>query len=224
MTVAAQDGEVAGWRGCDLRHPAVVITTKGRNVGFMVTPETPPDGDIVAAVLAGRDDLYRVLVRRYQDAMYRHAVRMVGDADEAADIVQKALVKGFRKLGSCQDPEKVGGWLFRIGANMCKDFLKSRRRKDVSFEDLGAPMEGLGGPGDDLDRAEMRRALEGAIEQLTPGVREAFVMKHLEGRSYERMADLMGVSISALKMRVHRAREELQGRLASIVPAEWSES
>ncbi|MGI9627498.1 MAG: RNA polymerase sigma factor [Longimicrobiales bacterium] len=190
----------------------------------MVTPDTPPDGDIVQAVLAGREDLYRVLVRRYQDVMFRHAVRMVGDADEAADIVQKALVKGFRKLASCQDPEKVGGWLFRIGANMCKDHLKSRRRQDVSFDDLGVPMVGSGGPGDDLDQAEIRTAIEGALEELTPGVREAFVMKHLEGCSYEGMAERMGVSISALKMRVHRAREELQVRLANLVPAEWTES
>ena len=184
----------------------------------------PSDGQIVRAVLAGEDDLYRVLVRRYQDVMYRHAVRMVGDGDEAADVVQKALVKGFRKLESCQDPDKVGGWLFRICANMCKDYLKSSRRKDVSFDDLGVPMVEMGGPGTDLDRSEMRRALEEAIEGLTPGLREAFVLKHLEGCSYERMADLMGVSISALKMRVHRAREELQGKLVGLVPAEWSES
>ena len=190
----------------------------------MVTPETPSDGDIVEAVLAGRSDLYRVLVRRYQDVMYRHAVRMVGDGDEAADIVQKALVKGFRKLGACQDPEKVGGWLFRIAANMCKDFLKSGRRRDVSLDEMGGQVDNGCGPGGDLERSELRRTLEEAIDGLTPGLREAFVMKHLEGCSYERMADLMGVSISALKMRVHRAREELQGKLASLVPAEWSES
>lgn len=189
----------------------------------METPETPSDGDVVEAVLAGNGDLYRVLVRRYQDVMYGHALRMVGDPDEAADIVQRALVKGFRKLGSCHDPAKVGGWLFRIGANMCKDYLKSSRRRDVSLEDLGVEVDGGSGPAGDLERSEMRRTLEAAIEELTPGLREAFVMKHLEGCSYERMADRMGVSISALKMRVHRARDELQGKLVGLVPAEWSE-
>lgn len=189
-----------------------------------MTPETPPDGEIVEAVLAGRSDLYRVLVRRYQDVMFRHAVRMVGDADEAADIVQRALVKGFRKLASCQDPAKVGGWLFRIGANMCKDYLKSRRRQDVSLEELGVEVDGGTGPSRDLERSELRRTMEAAIDELTPGLREAFVMKHLEGCSYERMSDLMGVSVSALKMRVHRAREELQEKLVGLAPAEWSES
>ena len=70
----------------------------------------------------------------------------------------------------------------------------------------------------------MRRTIETAIGELTPGLREAFVMKHLEGCSYEKMAERMDVSISALKMRVHRAREELQEKLAGLVPAEWSET
>ncbi len=78
------------------------------------------------------------------------------------------------------------------------------------------------GPAADLDRAEVREALTSAISKLNPGHREAFVMKHLEGCSYERMSDLMGVSVSALKMRVHRAREELQEALAGLVSTEWS--
>ena len=192
------------------------------DTGPLVGPDIPSDGDVVRAILGGRDDLFRVLVRRYQDVLYRHALRMVRDGDEAADIVQRAFVKGYHKLQTCGDPERVGGWLFRIAANLCKDHLKSRKRRDVSFEDLGAPVIASGGPGEDLDRHEVRRALLEAIEALTPGLREAFVMKHLEGYSYERMADLMDVSVSALKMRVHRARDELQERLAMLVPAEWS--
>ena len=118
----------------------------------MATSETRPDAGgiedarVVEAVLAGRSDLFRILVRRYQDVMYRHAVRMVGDGDEAADLVQKAFVKGFRKLDACHDPAKVGGWLFRICANMCKDFLKSRRRQDVSLDLADVQMDVAPGP------------------------------------------------------------------------------
>lgn len=190
----------------------------------MMKTETPSDGEVVEAVLAGHEDLFRVLVRRYQDVMFRHAYRMTGDGDEAAEIVQKSLVKGFRSLKTCQDPEKVGGWLFRITANLCKDYLKSRRRRDVSFEDLGVPVEGREDPGSDLARTELRGALEAAIGKLSPDHREAFIMKHLEGCSYERMADLMDVSVSALKMRVMRAREELQGLLEHLNPVEGGES
>ena len=208
----------------------------------MATPETRPeaggsedarvvkdalvieDAQVVQAVLAGRSELYRVLVRRYQDVMYGHALRMVGDGDEAADLVQKAFVKGFRKLEACHDPAKVGGWLFRICANMCKDYLKSRRRQDLSLDAVGVQVDGNAGPIEALERTEMRRTIESALAELTPGLREAFVMKHVEGCSYERMAERMDVSISALKMRVHRAREELQAKLSSLVPAEWSET
>lgn len=203
---------------------------KRRNARFMATPETRSeaggidDARVVEAVLAGRSELYRILVRRYQDVMYRHAVRMVGDGDEAADLVQKAFVKGFRKLDACHDPAKVGGWLFRICANMCKDYLKSRRRQDLSLDAVDVQVDLAPGPVEELERADMRRTIETAIGELTPGLREAFVMKHLEGCSYERMAELMDVSISALKMRVHRAREELQEKLAGLAPAEWSET
>ncbi|NNF26760.1 MAG: sigma-70 family RNA polymerase sigma factor [Gemmatimonadetes bacterium] len=196
----------------------------------MATPETRTDtggiedARVVEAVLAGRSELYRILVRRYQDVMYRHALRMVGDGDEAADLVQKAFVKGFRKLDACHDPAKVGGWLFRICANMCKDYLKSRRRQDLSLDVVDVQLDLAPGPIEELERADMRRTIETAIGELTPGLREAFVMKHLEGCSYEKMAELMDVSISALKMRVHRAREELQEKLAGLVPAEWSET
>ena len=183
----------------------------------------PTDGEIVAAILSGRRELFRVLVRRHQDTLYGHAVRMVGDNDEAAEIVQRAFVKGFNRLSTCQDPERVGGWLFRIASNLCKDYLKSRRRKDVSFHDLGVPVEAAENPAEDLRRGELRSALAAAIQQLAPGHREAFLMKHVEGYSYEGMAERMGVSVSALKMRVMRAREELQGLLAHVQPLEGGE-
>jgi RNA polymerase sigma-70 factor (ECF subfamily) len=77
---------------------------------------------------------------------------------------------------------------------------------DVEAED--------GHPDDDLDRSETRREIDRALSQLPDEQREAFVLKHVEGRSYPEMSDLLGVSVPALKMRVHRAREELQALLA----------
>ncbi|RMH20446.1 MAG: RNA polymerase sigma factor [Gemmatimonadetes bacterium] len=179
----------------------------------MHTHGEPSDGAVVRAVLAGDSEQYRLLVRRYQDVLYRHAYRMVGRADDAADLTQRALVNGFRKLDRCRDPEKVGGWLFRIVANLCKDFLKSPRRQDVSVEATGADVIDAASPDDDLERAEVRRTVREALARLSPEQREAFVLKHVEGRSYEEMTELLGASKSALKMRVMRAREELQNLL-----------
>ena len=167
-------------------------------------------------MLAGRTEAFAVLVRRYQDVLFAHAVRMMGARDEAADLVQKALVRGFRKLGSCREPERVGGWLFRILANECKEQLrsKSRGRSDLSLESLPfLPDRGAPSPEGDAHAEELRARVRAALEGLDPEQREAFVLKHVEGRSYEEMSALLGVSVPALKMRVHRAREGLKEQL-----------
>ncbi|NIP78394.1 MAG: sigma-70 family RNA polymerase sigma factor, partial [Gemmatimonadetes bacterium] len=97
---------------------------------------------------------------------------------------------------------------FRIVANRCKDYLKNVRRKDVDLDAAG-PVAGPQDPEDDLERSELRDRLGRALEHLPPDQRQAFVMKHEEGRSYEEMAELLEASVGALKMRVHRARENL---------------
>jgi RNA polymerase sigma-70 factor (ECF subfamily) len=172
------------------------------------------DAQAVRAVLAGRTEAFAVLVRRYQDVLFAHAVRMMGARDEAADLVQKSLVRGFRRLGSCREPERVGGWLFRILANECKEQLRSRRRSDLSLETLPfLPDRGAASPEIDAHAEELRERVRAALDRLDPDQREAFVLKHVEGRSYDEMASLLGVSVSALKMRVHRAREGLQEQL-----------
>ena len=174
------------------------------------------DAEVVREILGGQHEMYGVLVRRYQDVLYRHAYRMVGQPDDASDIVQKTLVSGFQKLNRCRDPERVGSWLFRIAANLCKDYLKSPRRADLSLEGASERMASAlarrkgSGPDADMERKELKWRVQQALERLSPEQREAFVLKHLEGRSYGEMVILLGASKSALKMRVMRAREELQ--------------
>ncbi|MFQ5890377.1 MAG: RNA polymerase sigma factor [Gemmatimonadota bacterium] len=162
------------------------------------------------AVLGGEVEAYGILVRRYQDLLYRYVERMTGRPDDAADIVQAALVKGYRSLRLCRSPERVGAWLFRIAANACKDYLKSRRRRDVGLEEVPEPVSDLGQPASTLERRELAILIGRALLSLPVEQREAFVLKHVEGCSYEEMSELLGASIPALKMRVHRAREELR--------------
>jgi RNA polymerase sigma-70 factor (ECF subfamily) len=171
------------------------------------------DAQAVRAVLAGSTDAYAVLVRRYQDVLFAHAARMVGARDEAADMVQRALVRGFHKLASCREPERVGGWLFRILANECRDRLRARRT-ELSLDTLPPLRDPVAAdPDEDAHTEELRGRLYQALDRLEPEQREAFVMKHVEGHSYEEMASLLGASVGALKMRVHRAREGLQSLL-----------
>lgn len=166
---------------------------------------------MIAHVLAGRTDRYAVLVGRYQEALYRHALGMTGDPDAASDLVQDALVRAYTRLGTCQDRGRFAAWLFRILRNRVMDWLKDRRQQTVELED-GAPYAVAchDDPGSELDRAEMGRAVGEALSGLPHAQREAFLLKHVEGLSYEEMAERLETGVSALKMRVMRAREALQ--------------
>jgi RNA polymerase sigma-70 factor (ECF subfamily) len=145
--------------------------------------------------------------------LFRHALRMTADHDVAADLVQASFVKAYANITRCRDPERFGAWLYRILANACKDHLKSKRRKDVSIEDQTNLADFGVSPATDLERAQLRVVLQNAIGALPASLREAFVLKHVDGRSYEEMAELLETSVPALKMRVHRAREVLKEHL-----------
>jgi RNA polymerase sigma-70 factor (ECF subfamily) len=168
------------------------------------------DAQVVRDVLAGDRDAYRLLVRRYGDVLHAHALRMAGSQDEAADLVQRALVQGYRRLPSLRDPDRVGAWLFRILANLARDHVRSPRRREVPLQALPEVHEQARAPDEEAAAAEIRRKLDEALERLTPEQREAFVLKHVEGRSYEEIAAVMDLSVAALKMRVHRARDALR--------------
>ncbi len=174
---------------------------------------SPTDGEVVSRVLNGDRDAFRLLVRRHQDMLFAHALRMTGQGDVAADVVQASLIKAYTRLDRCRNPEKFGGWAFRIVANQCKDYLKNVRRRNVDLDSVEPVAAEEDDPSDDLERSELRRRLDAALATLPADQREAFVMKHEEGRSYEEMAELLAVSVGALKMRVHRAREALVERL-----------
>ena len=171
------------------------------------------DAQVVRDVLSGDSNAYRLLVRRYGDALYGHALRMAANQDDAADLVQRALVQGFKKLRTCREPDRVGAWLFRIVANLCKDHIRSPRRTDISLTVLAGLLPGQSDPASDAEGAEVRSRVWDALAALTPEQREAFVLKHVEGRSYEEIAAVMDLSVASLKMRVHRARQALRGLL-----------
>jgi RNA polymerase sigma-70 factor, ECF subfamily len=175
------------------------------------------DARVVRRVRDGDREAYRLLVLRYQDGLYRYALRVTRSPDIAADLVQAAFVKAYVSLKSCRDPDRFAAWVFRILTNRCKDFLKSRRRRDVSLEPDQLPAPQRADPARDLDRAELRSALAAGLARLPAAQREAFLMKHVDGMSYEEIAERLGGSVPALKMRVHRARERLRSLLEEVV-------
>jgi RNA polymerase sigma-70 factor, ECF subfamily len=168
------------------------------------------DQEIIARVLSGERNVFSVLIQRYSDPLYRHALGMTGSPDVAEDILQMSFIKAYQHLAEVRG--RFDAWVFRIVANGCKDWLKNIRRTHLSYDEDDQPT-GYANPEEELDRTELRGDLDGALASLPPSLREAFIMKHVEGRSYEEMADLLGTTVGALKMRVHRAREALQALL-----------
>ena len=183
--------------------------------GLLTESARLSDGKLVRRILAGETDLYRILVERYRKQFGRYAAAMLsGDSDDAADALQEAFIRAFDRLASCKDPDKFKAWLFRIVSNQCHN-VRKRLRGHLSLDRVEAAAHN---PAErDLERKEIGAAVGDALEKLSAEQREAFVMKHVDGRSYAEMAELMGVGEDALKMRVHRAREELKKHLKGFV-------
>ncbi|MEI6741299.1 MAG: sigma-70 family RNA polymerase sigma factor [Gemmatimonadaceae bacterium] len=179
------------------------------NIASQLT-EIDSDQDVITRVISGDRNAFAALIGRYSDPLYRHALGMTGSPDVAEDILQTSFIKAYHHIGEVRG--RFDAWLFRIVANGCKDWLKNIRRTHLSYDEDDQP-SGYATPDEDLDRTELRQDLDGALAQLAPSLREAFIMKHVEGRSYEEMADLLGTTVGALKMRVHRAREALHALL-----------
>jgi RNA polymerase sigma-70 factor, ECF subfamily len=183
---------------------------------------SPSDTELIQRVLAGDRDSYAWLVRRYQEMLYRHALGMVSDGDAAADLVQDSFIKAFSSLESCHDPERFGAWVFRILRNRCHDYLRDRRRQMLPLDREAMLATSRECPDIDLERLTLGQTIEEALSRLPEAQREAFLLKHVEGCSYEEMAQRLDTSVSALKMRVMRAREALQALLKDRIEADHS--
>jgi RNA polymerase sigma-70 factor (ECF subfamily) len=168
------------------------------------------DATLVEQFLAGRKDAFEALVERHKDRVFRLALRVTGDRDEAADLAQETFVRAHRKLALYDGERSFGNWLLAICANLGKNRLRGdgrrRRAQEAHVQIYGAGAD----PPDPL-----RAALEEALREMPEPLRAPLVLKHVEGLSYEEVADVLGIRLSAAKMRVKRARDELVRRLTA---------
>lgn len=187
----------------------------GTPLGSPLDVTTKTDAELVAAAISGDVDAFAMLSRRYRDVYTRFAVRMVGNRDEAEDVLQSAFIRAFRALGSCREPARFGAWLYRIVANECRTFVMRRARRERRIVRDEAQFNAAAvDPA--VDARETLEDVEYALAQLDVDQREAFLMKYVEDLSYEEMADITGVGISALKMRVKRACTRLREILEEV--------
>jgi RNA polymerase sigma-70 factor (ECF subfamily) len=179
--------------------------------------ETLRDEELIARVLRGERDCYHELVERYQRSMLRVAYSMVEDTDVAEDLVQDAFVRSYVNLARCKDPSRFRFWLLATLRNRALDHIKEKRRRDLSLSDddvLRSAEAGGPRPLDLADRLALQGVVGRALQRLSPALREAFVLRHVEEHSFEEIAELLDTGVSAVKMRVHRARQQLQEWLA----------
>jgi RNA polymerase sigma-70 factor, ECF subfamily len=175
------------------------------------TPDASPplsDPEVVTRVLGGDVEAFGIIIRRYESGLLRFATRMLGSSDVAADAVAEGLVRAYRHLATCREPARLRSWLYRIVGNRCRSYLARRSADELPLEEA-PPQADPADPALDVERAEQLALVERALAGLTPEKREAFLLKHVEGLSYEEMAAITGERIPTLKMRVHRAREAL---------------
>jgi RNA polymerase sigma-70 factor, ECF subfamily len=180
--------------------------------------------EMIAAILAGDTDLYHRLIQPYELSVYRMALSLVKNESEAEDVAQEAFLKAFRSLASFRAESKFSTWLISITLNEARRRL--RRQSTVRMESLDEPPEEAGKvspaplrdwreiPSEALERKEVRTLLQEAIGHLAPMYREILVMRDIEELSIEETAGTLAISISSVKVRLHRARIMLQKELA----------
>lgn len=186
------------------------------NRPFRKLPGVPPtepdasavsDAALVRQVLAGRPEAFALLVDRHHARCLRIATHLLADSDDAEDVVQDAFVRAYRHLGNYRERDKFGAWLTRILVNQCR----TRATKNARYVALEPEMHTADLAVQATDaQFERRTELAQAMAQLVPEQREAIVLRFGEDLSYDEMATVTGVGVSALKMRVQRACARLR--------------
>lgn len=162
------------------------------------------DRELVTASLDGRRDAFAELVRRYQDSVYGLAVGMTRNREDAADMAQEAFIRAYVKLEQYNPEYSFRSWVLRICANHTKNLFRKRVRRR-SAEEKHLRQSAL------EERAEAPdfHGLEQALGSLPPKLAAPLRLKHMDGLPYHEVAEIMGISVSAAKMRVSRARTQL---------------
>jgi RNA polymerase sigma-70 factor, ECF subfamily len=189
--------------------------------------KTDADAALVEALRREDPEAPELLVETYGDRVYRLALRITGSNEDAEESAQDALWTAARKISTFKGEAAFGSWLYRITANAAYQKLRSRRSKaaeiaieDVlpAFDDAGRHFEPMADWSERVDeqalQGELRRVLGAAIDGLPPDYRTALVMHDVEGLSNPDIAEALGISLPAVKSRVHRSRLFVRKQLA----------
>ena len=191
---------------------------------------TPPlstlsDPAVVAQARVGSEAAYRELLTRYERPVFSLIFRMVRDRETAEDLSQETFIKVLNNLDRYSPEFKFSSWLFKIANNLTIDHLRRRRVDTISIE--GAPdavtaesaratsiavVSAGESPLEELESKELGSAIERAIGKLRPEYRACIMLRHVEDKSYEEIAEIVKLPLGTVKTYIHRARHELGQR------------
>ena len=181
------------------------------------------DQAVVECARDGEEAAYRELLRRYQRPVFSLIYRMVRDRELAEDLAQETFVKVLNALDRYRPEYKFSSWVFKIANNAAIDHLRRKELDTLSLEggpdattperveattlQLGDPSES---PLEELEARELGSAIERAIGRLRPEYRACIMLRHVEGRSYDEIAEILELPLGTVKTYIHRARAELK--------------
>ena len=187
------------------------------------------DQEVVAQARSGSDPAYRELIRRYERPVFSLIYRMVRDRALAEDLAQDSFIKVLNALGSYRPEYKFSSWIFKIANNVAIDQLRRKELDTLSLD--GAPdartrdeidatslqaTDRAETPLAELEAREIGSAIEAAIGKLRPEYRSCIMLRHVEGRSYEEIAEALDLPLGTVKTYIHRARHELRDYLGHL--------
>jgi len=179
--------------------------------------KTLDDGVLVSEYLLGQTRAFDALVDRYQGRLLNFIYRTVGDRERAEDLVQEVFIRVHRHLARFDRSKKFSTWIYTIASNLAKNELRNRSRNPIvlfqtmtsGWEDEERPLEfedTQSRPDDLFRKRHVRTLVEQTVAQLPQHHREVFVLRELEGRSYEEIAEITHCNLGTVKSRLNRAR------------------
>ena len=182
------------------------------------------EAEIIAAILAGEMQLYHELIRPHERSVYMMALSYMKNEADAEDVAQEAFIKAFRNLSTFRGDAKFSTWLISITLNEARNRL--RRQGIVRMQSLDEPPDEDGAvspallrdwreiPSEAVEREEVRTLIKKAVETLPEIYRQVFLLRDVEELDVNETAQTLSISISNVKVRLHRARMMLQKELA----------
>lgn len=184
--------------------------------------EDASDGELVERFKRGDGVAFDGLVRRYVRLAGAIAYSIVGDYEQAADVVQEVFLKVHGALGGLREPEKLKGWLYGIVRTSALDAVRRRRRAPGTLGALDGAEALLPARSDapalGIERAELETGVLKAVGELPESYREVVLLKYLDERSYVEISETLGLTIETIESRLFRARKILKEKLARFAP------